>query len=199
MLDIEIFYTDTPIYDKNKKVGSIPHLSLGTYAPLVKADKQVIHNFYEELSPAHRAIFSMMIHTLGQLFFASSLVHEIEANHNPFARQQMLNVLRAVYPRPFTNRESLLNKQDQVLHSLHTTFRPTHMVAMMIEMKHMHDTDVKEGKVLDIQDELFARGIAKCVQSIRDLPEKDKTVQIRRFCRRGTHRWKEIRYPAASM
>ena len=199
MLDIEIFDTGRPIYHEGKKVGSMPHLSLGTYAPLGKADKEVIRNFYEELAPSHRAIFSMMLNTLGHLFFVSSLVHAIDTSCNPFARQKMLKVLRSVYPRSFQNRESLLNTQNQILRSLHTTFRPTHMVAMMIEMKYMHDKAVKEGKVSDMQDEFFARGIAKCVQSIRDLPEKEKTIQIRRFCRRGTHRWKEIHYPVVSV
>ena len=194
MLDIEIYSVDKPIYDQGKKIGAIPHLSLGSYTKLTKSDQEIINNFYEELSPAHRSIFSMMIHTLGQTFFATSLARAIDKNHNPVARQKMLNLLREVYPESFTTSEALINKQDQILKTLHENFRPTHMVAMMMDMKSMHDTSLKAGKINPVQDEIFARGIAKCVQSIQDLPEKEKTPQIQRFCKRGTHRWKEFPY-----
>ena len=194
MLDIEIFAAEKPIYAGGKEIGTIPHISLGTYTRPNTNDQRIINKFYEELAPAHRAIFNMLIHQLGELFFASSLVYAIDNSHHPIARQKMLNLLHSIYPHDFVNREELLGKQDQILKSLHNTFRPTHMVAMMIEMKNHHDVSQHEGKITDIQDEIFARGIAKCVQSIQDLPEKEKTPQIQRFCKRGTHRWKQIQY-----
>lgn len=198
MLDIEIFSVDKPIYYNKKQIGTMPHISLGTYTAPTQADQKVINSFYEELTPAHRSIFDMMIRTLGQAFFASSLVHAIEESHHPLARQQMLHVLRDVHPMPFTSHESLLAQQQHILNTLHKSFRPTHMVAMMMDMKSMHDEAVKAGEVDVLQDEIFARGIAKCVQSIRDLPEKEKTPQIQRFCKRSTHRWKNLDYSTRS-
>ena len=172
MLDIEIFSVDEPIYLKGKKIGTMPHISLGTYTRPTQDDQKVINSFYDELSPAHRAIFSMMIHTLGQIFYADSLARAIDDSHHPLARQKMLNLLKNVYPEDFVSSDSLKAKQNQILQTLHENFRPTHMVAMMIDMKGMHDTSVKAGKIDPIHDEIFARGIAKCVQSIQDLPEK---------------------------
>ena len=172
----------------------MPHIFLGNYTELTKADKEVINSFYYELTPAHRSIFSMMIHTLGQTFFARNLAHAIDRSHHPLARQQMLHVLHDVYPMPFHSQKTLLAQQQQILDTLHKNFRPSHMVAMMMGMKSMHDEAVKAGKVNAIQNEIFARGIARCVQSIQDLPEKEKTPQIQRLCKRGTHRWKEFNY-----
>jgi len=194
MLDIQIFSVDKPLYHDGKKVGTMPHISLGTYTQPTQADKEIINSFYNELSPAHRSIFNIMIRSLGQSFFASSLVNAIEESHNPFARQQMLHFLREVHPTPFQSQETLLAQQQQILNTMHKGFRPTHMVAMMMDMKSMHDEAVRAGEVNAIQDEIFARGIAKCVQSIQDLPEKEKTPQIQRLCKRGTHRWREFNY-----
>ena len=198
MLDIEIFSVDKPIYYKEKQIGTMPHISLGTYTRPNKEDQKVINSFYEELSPSHRAIFSIMIHALGQTFFARSLAQAIDASHHPLARQKMLNLLKNVYPESFVSTDTLATKQNQILKTLHENFRPTHMVAMMIEMKNMHDMSLKTGKIDSVNDEIFARGIAKCVQSIRDLPEKEKTPQIQRFCKRSTHRWKKINYSERS-
>ncbi|MBQ4471624.1 MAG: hypothetical protein II942_00035 [Alphaproteobacteria bacterium] len=194
MLDIEIFSVEEPIYLKGKKIGKVPHISLGSYTKPTPDDQKVINSFYDELSPAHRSIFSMMIHTLGQTFFADSLARAIDDNHHPLARQKMLNLLRRVYPENFVSSDSLKAKQNQILHTLHENFRPTHMVAMMMDMKGMHDESLKAGKIDPIHDEIFARGIARCVQSIQDLPEKEKTPQIQRLCKRGTHRWKNFKY-----
>ena len=119
MLDIEIFSVDEPLYYKGEKIGTMPHIFLGNYTELTKADKEVINSFYYELTPAHRSIFSMMIHTLGQTFFARNLAHAIDRSHHPLARQQMLHVLHDVYPMPFHSQKTLLAQQQQILDTLH--------------------------------------------------------------------------------
>ena len=194
MLDIEIFLKDEPLYYEGKKVGTAPCLSIGNYTPLTDQDKKIVRSFYEELSPAHRAIFSIMIHSLGQAFFASHIIHTIDQTSNPFAQQKLFNLLKIVDGRTIKSEEELKNKQKQILNIMFKNFKPTHMVAMMIELKDMHDRSKKDNKVTPIQDEIFARGIAKCVQSIRDIPEKQKALQIQRFCTRPTHRWQRIAY-----
>ena len=194
MLDIEIFSVETPIYASGKKIGAIPHLSLGSYTQPTQNDQKIIDRFDKELTPEKKDAFASKITRLGQTYFASSLAQAIEESHHPIVRQKMLNILKNVYTDPFDTPESLLAQQQQILQTLHGQFRPTHMVAMMIQMKKAHDQQVAENKVSPIQDEIFARGIAKCVQSIQDLPEKEKTPQIKRFCKRSTHRWKNLDY-----
>ena len=198
MLDIEIFSVERPIYADGKQIGAIPHLSLGNYTEPTPNDLAVIDSFRQELTPDQVTSFRDTIQKLGKTYFASTLVYSMEHNHHPIVRQKLLNILESVYAGPTPTFDSLQEQQAQMLTSLHRQFRPTHMVAMMIDMKNAHDQQVATEQVTPLQDEIFTRGIAKCVQSIQDLPEKQKSPQIQRFCKRSTHRWKNLVYSARS-
>ena len=194
MLDIEIFSVDKPIYQNGKKIGEIPHLVLGQYAPLESSDKQAINLAYTELSASHHTNFEKAIHKLGQLFFASTLIYQIQHTLHPLARQQMFNLLKQVHPETIQSREILLQQQQALLTSLHQKFQPIQMIAMMKNLTEKESQKRQNHETTPIQDEIFARGISKCTQSIRDLPTNDKTPLIQKLCKRSTHRGQPCTY-----
>ena len=189
MLDIAIFYTDIPVYDNDKKrVGAIPRISLGDYTPLTDTEQQTLKSANANLSKESLSLFGTLLHQIGKRFFAAQLLLAYKEATNPRAKREIYDRLLFLYPSTVPSFENIQQEKQQFKSILNRHFTPEQQIQMMIVLKAKHDQIKNARGNASLDDEIFDRGIAECVQALRNIPQNKKSPLVRRLCIRGTHR-----------
>ena len=194
MLDIEIFHIDENIYEGNNKIGTVPHLSLGSYTPLTPEEKNALQKATTSLSDSDISFFAPILEEIGKKFYTINLRVELVKAKHPTVKQLIRNQLQKLSS---TDNKTLtqLHQEKKGLKALITSrFKPEEQVMIMMKLKEHHEQQKKNHTVSPLQDELFARGIAECVQAIRDLPKDQKSPLITNLCFSSTHRHYPVTY-----
>lgn len=188
MLDIQIFNVRTPVYDNKNKIGSISHISLGTYTALTPEERTALEGCTPHLTDNSLCTFHNAVHNIGEKFCAIHLLHELEKADHPILKEQIKNQFQKICPKQPQNLPQLQKEQKLLQSYIAQTFTPEEQVMMMIRLKNNHDQKKKANEITPEEDEIFARGIAECVQAIKDMPKERKSPLIRNLCINSTHR-----------
>jgi len=188
MLDIQIFHISKPIYDGKDRVGEEPHLLIGTYTALTKEEMLALDKAATTPSPQATSVFGTILCSLGKRFYAAQLTIALEQASHPTAKKHLTAQLRKLFPNEL-KKLSQLRDEKSVLKSLITKqFSPEEQVKMMMVLKNKYDKKKANNEISSVENEIFARGIAECVQTIKDLPQEEKSPIINHLCISGTHR-----------
>lgn len=188
MLDIQIFNVRTPVYENKTQVGSIPHISLGTYTALTPEERTALEGCTPHLTDNSVSAFNKAIHNIGKKFYAIHLLHELVKVNHPLVKEQLKNQIQNICQQKPQNLPQLQQEQKLLQSYIAKTFTPEEQVMMMIRLKNNHDQKKKANEITPEEDEIFARGIAECVQAIKDMPKERKSPLIRNLCINSTHR-----------
>ncbi len=194
MLDIEIFSIDKPIYENGKKIGRIPHLSIGSYTALTEREQTLLEQKASTPSQEMLSTFNQSIHSIGKRFYAANLLIELAGTRHSKAQNYLLTLLHQLFPNETKTLMQIQTEKNLLKSSISEQFTPEEQVKMMMILKETHDQNKRNNKVSPEEDEIFARGIAECVQTLKDLPEHKKSHLIQRLCISGTHRHYEATY-----
>lgn len=188
MLDISIFHVDTPIYEGSKKVGAIPCLSLGDYTHLTEEDQRQLDSTTSNLSQESLSIFEKMVRHVGKRFFVASLLLARQETNNSTAKKELNDKIQLLCPGQNPSLTNIQKEKNQIKSIIKNTFSPEQQIKMMIQLKAEYDEQKQNQSTSSQENEILARGIAECVQSLRDIPRDEKSPLIRRLCISGTHR-----------
>ncbi len=188
MLDIQIFHVDRPIYDNGKKIGVDPHLSIGDYTALTEDEIATLDQRAPTPSSEVLSAFDQSIYSLGKRFYAANLLIELSSTTHPKARSYLMSQLRRLFPDEAKSLTQIQNEKKLLKSSISEQFTPEEQVKMLMLLKDAHDTKKRNNEVSPDDDEIFSRGVAECVQTLRDLPAKKKSPLIQQLCISQTHR-----------